>query len=57
VNLAIQSNESEIFNLEQIIRTDGSNDQAARRLLKLRTQRDELNIKRTCIINSNPRCD
>jgi hypothetical protein len=57
INLAIQSNETEIFNLEQIIRKDGTNTEASRRLVKLKGQREELSIRRGCIISGNPRCD
>ena len=57
VSLAIQNNESEIFNLEQTIRSDSNNAEAARRLLKLKSERDDLQIKRNCIITDNPRCD
>ena len=54
VNLAIQNNDTEIWNLEQAIpRTE----QVSKRLIKLKNQREEMLIKRECIIHQNPRCD
>lgn len=54
VNLAIQSNDTEIWNIEQI---DPRTEQVSRRLIKLKNQREELLIKRQCIVTGNPRCD
>ena len=54
VNLAIQSNDSEMWNIEQITpRTS----EVGKRLVKLKNQREQLLIQRQCIVTNNPRCD
>jgi len=54
VNLAIQSNDTEIWNIEQI---EPRTNEVSKRLIKLKNQREQLLIKRQCIVTNNPRCD
>ena len=54
VNLAIQSNDTEIWNIEQI---KPHTNEVSKRLIKLKNQREQLLIKRQCIVTNNPRCD
>ena len=54
VNLAIQSNDTEIWNIEQI---QPRTNEVSKRLIKLKNQREQMLIKRQCIVSNNPRCD
>ena len=54
VNLAIQSNDTEIWNIEQI---EPRTNEVSKRLIKLKNQREQMLIKRQCIVSNNPRCD
>jgi hypothetical protein len=53
----IKTNQSETFALQQFIRVNGSDNQSENRLQQLKTERGDLELKKSCIINHNPLCD
>ena len=53
----IKDVEQEIFNLQQFVRVNGSNEQTTTRLRDLEADHEDLILRRTCIINNNPMCD
>jgi hypothetical protein len=53
----IKANQSQTFALQQFIRVNGSDNQSENRLQQLKTERGDLELKKSCIINHNPLCD
>ena len=57
VKSEIRTNQSETFQLQQFIRVNGSDNQSEIRKQQLKTDLEELQLKKSCIINHNPLCD
>jgi hypothetical protein len=53
----IKTNQAQTFALQQFIRVNGSDNQSENRLQQLKTERGDLELKKSCIINHNPLCD
>jgi hypothetical protein len=56
VNLDIRTNDTETFNINQWIRLNGEDAQSLKRLNSLKTEREELILKRNCIANGSRTC-
>ena len=57
VQIEIKTNESEQFQVSQFMRVNGSDPQSERRLQQLKAERNDLEIRRNCIISKNPICE
>jgi len=57
VNLAIKNNDAEQFQIEQWMKVNGSDQQSQKRLKTLKTEREELVIRRNCVISGNRVCE
>lgn len=57
VNADIRANDAETFQLQQWIKVNGEDAQSAKRLNNLKIEREELVVKRNCIINGNGMCN
>lgn len=57
VNRDIKDNDAEVFRLQQWVEVNGNDANSAKRLRDLKNERDELEVKRNCIINNNRACD
>lgn len=52
----IRRNEAEVYQIKQFVGVNGSNSQAAARLRALRTEHDDLIMRRDCVITQNDIC-
>ena len=57
VILALRNNDSEQFQIQQFVSVNGNNAQATSRLRDLKAEHEDLEMRRSCIINKNPLCD
>jgi len=53
----IRRNEQEVFGINQFVSVNGANAQATARLRALKSEHDDLILKRDCVINNNKVCD
>lgn len=57
VKAQIKTTESNLFQLEQWVKVNSSDQQSEIRRQQLQTELKALELKKTCIINHNPLCD
>ena len=53
----IRRNEQEVFGINQFVSVNGENAQATARLRALKSEHEDLILKRDCILNNNKLCD
>ena len=53
----IRRNEQEVFGINQFVSVNGENAQATARLRALKSEHEDLMLKRDCILNNNRLCD
>lgn len=57
VNRDLRDNDAEQYAIQNWIKVNGETVQDTRRLRDLKNEREELLLKRDCIVNKNPACD
>jgi hypothetical protein len=53
----MRRNETEVFQIQQFVSVNGDNEQSRSRLRQLNAEHEDLELRKSCIINNNPLCD
>ena len=53
----IRRNETEVFQISQFVSVNGDNERTRARQRQLKQEHEDLELRKTCLINNNPLCD
>ena len=53
----IRRNETEVFQISQFVSVNGDNERTRARQRQLKAEHEDLELRKTCLINNNPLCD
>jgi hypothetical protein len=53
----MRRNETEVFQIQQFVSVNGDNEQSRGRIRQLNAEHEDLELRKTCLINNNPLCD
>lgn len=53
----IRRNETEVFQITQFVSVNGDNERTRARIRQLKQEHEDLELRKTCLINNNPLCD
>ena len=53
----IRRNETEVFQISQFVSVNGDNERTRARVRQLKQEHEDLELRKTCLINNNPLCD
>ena len=54
---AIRTNETQAYNNSQFVSVNGENERTRARARQLKAEHEDLELRKSCIINNNPLCD